>query len=404
MLEKITMLVELIGKHNRLYREGNPEISDFEYDKLVLELKELDPDNEWFSHPEPAIVSAKRKVSLPMQMKSLNKAKCKAEIDKWAKSLGLNGKVSLIIMPKFDGVSLLNDEKRSKSYSRGGIENEGQDCSEHLKMAGVNQCGDIALFTYGEFMFSYEDWDKYFKGQVSEYSGDPFKSPRNTVAGLINRDEPSKYLEHTTFYRYGMDEFSMSNFRFYKDALNALCKTYNQTPLYKQVELGDLNDEDMLDIFSEWNKIFPIDGLVIYINDLKIWELAGRHKTTGNPLYAIAYKHPDFTESFETTVKNILWKVSKSGALKPVVNIETVNTGDCNMENPTGYNASWINNMQISNGAKVLVTRSGGVIPKILKTLEPASVEAQVSLWDELAECPSCGSTDRKSTRLNSSH
>ena len=48
---------------------------------------------------------------------------------------------------------------------------------------------------------------------------------------------------------------------------------------------------------------------------------------------------PDFTESFETTVKGIVWKVSKSGALKPVVNIEMVDTGDCNMENPTGYNA-----------------------------------------------------------------
>ena len=93
---------------------------------------------------------------------------------------------------------------------------------------------------------------------------------------------------------------------------------------------------------------YPIDGVVIYINDLAIWDKVGRHETTGNPLYAIAYKHPDFTSAFHTTVKSITWKVSKAGALKPVVNIETVDTGDCEMENPTGYNAAFIKTKQLA--------------------------------------------------------
>ena len=141
--------------------------------------------------------------------------------------------------------------------------------------------------------------------------------------------------------------------------------------------IDELNEELLMNLFKEWSKVYPIDGIVIYIDDLHLWEVIGRHQTSGNPLYAIAYKHPDFTESFETTVKGIVWKVSKSGALKPVVNIEMVDTGDCNMENPTGYNAGWINDHEIAKGAEILVTRSGGVIPKILSTLSPATQEEQ---------------------------
>lgn len=55
-----------------------------------------------------------------------------------------------------------------------------------------------------------------------------------------------------------------------------------------------------MNLFKEWSKIYPIDGIVIYVDDLRLWEVIGRHQTSGNPLYAIAYKHPDFTESFET--------------------------------------------------------------------------------------------------------
>lgn len=124
--------------------------------------------------------------------------------------------------------------------------------------------------------------------------------------------------------------------------------------------------------------MYPIDGIVIYINDLNIWDKVGRHQSSGNPLYAVAYKHPDFTMAFKTVVKSITWNVSKAGALKPVVNIETVDTGDCDMENPTGYNAAFISDMKIAKGAEILVTRSGGVIPKILSTISSAPLEEQI--------------------------
>lgn len=61
------------------------------------------------------------------------------------------------------------------------------------------------------------------------------------------------------------------------------------------------------------------------------------------------------------------------------------------MENPTGYNAAFIKTKQLAKGAEILVTRSGGVIPKILSTIKPAVSEEQTAMWNELSICPSCG-------------
>lgn len=391
-IETKDKLLDMVVKYNSSYRNGKPEISDIEYDILIGKLREIDPENDWFRAIEPVSIPENRKVSLPIPMKSLNKVRDMGELSKWFKSLSLTEETQVICMPKFDGISLLHDEMKDKSYSRGGADNEGQDCSEHFRKAGFPSRKNHSLFTFGEFVFSNKDWNEHFKDKKSIHSGDPFKSPRNTAAGLINREEPSPYLVHTSFYRYGIDAGSLSQFRTYEEVIEELCKQYNQPSLYTRVKIKHLNDNFLMGLFTEWKDLYPIDGIVIYINNLDIWETLGRHQTTGNPLYAVAYKHPDFTEMFETTVKGISWKVSKSGALKPVVNIETVNTGDCNMENPTGYNAGWINDMEIAKGANILVTRSGGVIPKILKTITTAGKAEQNSLWDYLAECPHCGS------------
>lgn len=389
-IETKNVLLDKIRQHNEEYRQGAPTISDREYDLLVQRLQELDPNNEWFRHIEPSLVSVRRKATLPIPMKSLNKCKDLSSVIKWYKSLGLNENTTLVCMPKFDGLSLLFNEQTEEAYSRGGTENEGQDCTAHTKVACVMK-NPAFKYTFGEFVINRQNWERYFSGKQSTVTGLPYKSPRNTAAGFLNRDTPCEELKHVDFYRYGVDEWTLQSYHAFSDLCESLCESYHQPFLYHTIQAKDLNEETLKQDFCQWNKLYPIDGIVIYINDINLWETIGRHQTTGNPLYAIAYKHPDFTDSFETTVKDISWKVSKSGALKPVVNIETVNTGDCNMENPTGYNAGWINNREIAKGAKILVTRSGGVIPKILSVIAPAPFTEQMKLWDDMAECPHCG-------------
>lgn len=389
----ITNLAESIQKYNQAYRQGNPQISDAHYDELIEELKRLAPNHEWFQHIEPTTVNKGRKVKLPIPMKSLNKVKSVAEIKQWLTSMAIPSTAELIVMPKFDGVSWLRDELAGKVYSRGGTDNEGQDCSAHYNLlTSYKEYGASDLhYTFGELVFDCITWGQELAGKVSDATGEKFKSPRNTVAGLINRDEPSEILKHATFYRYGVGAIDLDNFQTYSQLLQTLCESYHQHIYATTVTVAELDETKLTNLFKEWRKYYYIDGLVIYLNDILLWETIGRQQTTGNPLYAIAYKHPDFTDVFESTVKGIDWKISKAGALKPVVNIDAVDTGDCTMENPTGYNAKYVFENSIGPGARITVTRSGGVIPKILSVMEEATSKTMMEQRDNLLYCPDCG-------------
>lgn len=389
----ITNLAESIQKYNQAYRQGNPQISDAHYDELIEELKRLAPNHEWFQHIEPTTVNKGRKVKLPIPMKSLNKVKSVAEIKQWLTSMAIPSTAELIVMPKFDGVSWLRDELAGKVYSRGGTDNEGQDCSAHYNLlTSYKEYGASDLhYTFGELVFDCITWGQELARKVSDATGEKFKSPRNTIAGLINRDEPSEILKHATFYRYGVGAIDLDNFQTYSQLLQTLCESYHQHIYATTVTVAELDETKLTNLFKEWRKYYYIDGLVIYLNDILLWETIGRQQTTGNPLYAIAYKHPDFTDVFESTVKGIDWKISKAGALKPVVNIDAVDTGDCTMENPTGYNAKYVFENSIGPGARITVTRSGGVIPKILSVMEEATSKTMMEQRDNLLYCPDCG-------------
>ena len=392
-------LLNEIKRHNRLYRAGNPEITDAEYDALVDRLRAQDPENDWFKQAEPAGVSGGRKRKLPVPMKSLNKVKSLADIMQWLKSLGIPQTASLVVMPKYDGVSWLHDEINHLTYSRGGAENEGQDCTEHFAKGAFTEAnlGSFpAEYTFGELVFSRRNWEEKMSGKISDSTGEPYRSPRNTVAGFINRDEAPDDIRHASFIRYGVDEGSLYCWNRFSDLLKDMAVEFdvwiytNHGRDYPFVTARpkDLTEEMLADLFAGWRKYYYIDGLVIYLDELNLWKALGRQQTTGNPLYAIAYKHPDFTESFETKVTGTEWNVSKAGALKPVVLIEPVDTGDCVMESPTGYNARWCLNNGVGTGAEILVTRSGGVIPKIIQTIKPVQFQLP-------ERCPVCGSPVR---------
>lgn len=396
-------LAQEIKRLNALYRAGTPEVSDAEYDALLEKWRQLEPEADWFSTAEPALVGNGRKRKLPIPMKSLNKVKSLAEVKQWLSSLAIPETAKLVITPKYDGVSWLHNENSGKTYSRGGAENEGQDCTTHFnKGKFFSDLGSAGIqYSYGELVFLTSNWKEKFAGQLSP-EGLPYKSPRNTIAGLINRDEPTEALECASYVVYGADQHSLfSNYATYADFLCDVADL-NPSPIhnpdtdieelpFKIATVAELNEEYFAKLFSYWKEQVYIDGLVIYLNDLSLWQAIGRQQTTGNPLYAIAYKHPDFTDAFDTTVKGVEWKVSKAGALKPVVNIEAVDTGDCTMENPTGYNAKYIFENSIGKGATISVTRSGGVIPKILSVIKEASSEVMCEQRDKLLYCPDCG-------------
>ena len=117
--ENFTELELSIIKANDDYREGNPQITDEEYDNLLSILKRKQPDSELLKKGVLEEVKEERKQELPIPMYSLNKVKSTKELLKWIESKGGHQLDTLIITPKYDGISLVVDEASDSCWTRG---------------------------------------------------------------------------------------------------------------------------------------------------------------------------------------------------------------------------------------------------------------------------------------------
>lgn len=372
---------------NTAYRKGDPLISDRQYNALTKALKEQYPDHDWFSQIEPSLIPENRKAKLPVQMKSLNKVLSIEEFNAWIKSCGLRGAHKLVCMPKFDGGSLLVNEATKQGYSRGGAENEGQICDIHMMKAGI-QTNEKYQYTFGEFVISVNSWDKNFKDQINPKSGDVYKAPRNVAVGMLNADTPPKKITDATFFRYGISGWH-PEYSTFTEQIKDICDTYGQTHLYFTTDVKDITHDLLQSLYDQWSKVFGIDGIVLYIDNLELSDKIGRNQSSGNPMYAIAYKG-GFEEEVDTETLSVSVEVSKNGYLRPTVQIEPVALSNSTITNPTGNNMRFITDNKIAAGAIIKVKRSGEVIPKIIGVSTPATDKSMEQLLDSLSVCPCC--------------
>jgi len=152
--------------------------------------------------------------------------------------------------------------------------------------------------------------------------------------------------------------------------------------------------------FEKWSEQFEIDGIIIEINNLDRQEELGREGSRNNPVWARAYKAPEFEMSAETRVIGLTYGISKQGYLKPVLHIDPVQLDGVTVSNVTGNNARFIKNMGLGIGAKVRIVRSGMVIPKIVDVFEKVDfiepiIEGVDLVWNTTGvELMTVGKTD----------
>ena len=166
----INELVEKITLANEKYRIGEPIMSDAQYDILIEELRALDPHNQLLNKVGLEVQDETRKSRLPIEMASMNKIKSMEDIDDWCRLKGISKSETVIITPKFDGLSLCVKEQTNEAWTRGDGE-FGQKSNEHYKLIDnhlydiedVDPFGPIDCnFTYGEVMMSKKVFtDKY---------------------------------------------------------------------------------------------------------------------------------------------------------------------------------------------------------------------------------------------------
>lgn len=372
---------DLLDGANEEYRTtGNCDLSDEEYDYL------LDKYGSDKQKSTIGIELSKDKVALPVQMGSLNKIKTVKEINAWISSKDIETELLAVITPKFDGLSLLvefDEGKMVKAYTRGnGI--EGQDVTAHFNnntLSKLELDDGFTGFIYGEAIMN----DYTFQKKYSE----KYKNPRNMVAGLLNRKKTTVETEDVSFFAFGIKDDSPTRrhqLDYLNDEINVPMNSQRVT--YKSVyvkELGStLESPTVMDMLPDG---YQCDGLVVELSNRSEQDKLGKETGSLNPAYGRAWK-PESVNQKTTTVRGVRWQVSKSGLLKPVVEIEPVDIGGVTISNVTGNNAKFIEENNICEGTVVSIIRSGDVIPKIVKVIYKPDSDPIPK------ECPCCSNTD----------
>jgi DNA ligase (NAD+) len=374
--ENTIKLRDLLVECNEAYRNGNAKISDAEYDELVEILAGVDPNNSFFEKLGHTISDDDpRKQKLPVDMASMNKAKTLAALLKWAKAKSISPNENVVLMPKFDGIAFCVEETYNFGWTRGdGV--YGQRSDEHYAIvSGGNSISAFdKMVTIGELIMSRSTFDKYM---------DTYENPRNFVAGVINKKDPSEKLSDLDYVRYGFINYGEKEFTTKSEQLKYLNNHQSSEVEFVVTPLADLTEEYLKELFVKWNQKYELDGIIIEVDNLELQQKLGRERNN-NPSYAIAYKG-NFEEVKDTPCLGITWNISKQGLLKPIVHIEPVRLDGVTVSNVTGNNAKFIEEMGIGTNSILKVKRSGMVIPLIVNVLQQGEVVLPNC-------CPSCKS------------
>lgn len=347
-------LVKLIKHHNYKYWiENNPEISDSEYDKLVLKLKEIDPDNELLTNLIPIPLDNKIKHTSPML--SLDKVFTYDEIINWAKKIANNSEEEFLITPKYDGVSARYYANVNLLATRGDGYN-GENITNKIPLIefisnnlnnNKNINGEIIVLI-----------DTFNNTSITKPDGNKYSTPRNLVAGILNLKNIDNligkikliFIEHD----YTKEIVKLKDFT--KDYWN-----------------------NILEITENLKKIYPLDGIVIEIKDFEKFGFTNHH-----PKGKIAYK---FDSNFEySTIRDIVYSSGKK-KLTPVAIIDPVVINNVTIKRVTLHNAKMIIDNNIHIGDKVKIVRSGDIIPYIAAVYEGDS-RKEINIEN----CPYCKS------------
>ena len=329
-------LIRFYKKVNKdYYEKGKPILTDSQYDILFEYIKKHYP-----KCMEVGSSVTRKKVSLPVYMGSMNKLK-ENSIENWKKKY----KGPYLISTKVDGISGLYDSKNQKLYTRGNGK-EGQDISNLIRPLHLPNIGDVII--RGEFMIS------------KEYH---LKKTRNIIAGIISSKViPKEKIKWIDFLAYEVIKPVMIP----EKQFDFLIKHFPNVVQYKKC--NTFSYESLSNILIEWRNEYPyeIDGIII--TDNKIYP-----RKEENPKHSFAFKNIITNEIVETTVIDVLWKVSKDGYLKPRVQFEPISIGGTRIEFASGFNAKFIIDNHIGLGTIIQVIRSGDVIPHILN-VQPSSI------------------------------
>jgi NAD-dependent DNA ligase len=355
----------IILKANQAYHgKADPIFSDVTYDTIVDALR-LRNSN----HPALHDVGSKpkaNKVELPYYMGSMDKNKGD---EKTLISFKNKFPGQYVISEKLDGVSALlhitNYGEDIALFTRGDgsvgqqitsilrhIKGISSDLKSLAKTRGIEQ-----LTIRGELILTKDDFES-LKSKGT--------NPRNMVAGVVNAKTPQiNILKCVHFVAYSMIEPQYEPIK----QLEYINSMGIDTVYFQALHQSGLTFEHLSEILIERRSKsqFEIDGIIVSHNEYH------PIKKNANPDHAFAFKSILTQENAEVVVTGVEWNISKDGFIVPVVLLTPVHISGVTIQRTSGFNGEYISRNVIGPGSRVLLTRSGEVIPYIVSVISPAS-------------------------------
>lgn len=377
-----------VERHARAYHEQDaPEIPDDVYDRLVRELREIEEAHpEWVGETSPteqvggAPSTAFQPVNHPTPMTSLDNVFDDAELAEWQEKLAR----SLNLPPDFDGFTYTGELKIdglsvNLLYRDGGLQwaatrgdgTTGEIVTEQvLTVPGIPRelpglTGELEV--RGEVYLSRADFAA-FNARAEELGTPLLKNPRNGAAGALRQKDPEVTRTRNlkaVFYSLGKRDGVCA--RTQGEVLVWLSEQGFPTSRYSETFTG-------LEAAADYHRRmtggragfeFDADGTVLKLDSLALQAEAGF--TSRAPRWAIAYKFP--VEEVETTLESITVNVGRTGKLAPLAHLSPRLIEGSTVSKATLHNEDYIRDLDLRIGDTVVVRKSGGVIPQIMRVL-----------------------------------
>ena len=397
-IEELTALLQ--DANYRYYVLDDPHMPDFEYDRLMRELEELEQANPELASPDSPTrrvggeaLSKFQEVVHPVPLMSLQDVFSMEELADFLEKTRDGADIPFSVEPKIDGLSVALEYENGR-FIRGatrGDGNVGEDVTENLKtirsIPMTLESAPSRLIVRGEVYMPKKSFEKLNAAQ--EAAGKPpFANPRNAAAGSLRQLDPKiaakRGLDILIFniqLSEGVSFISHSQSLEYLKSLRFKVIPYRLLSSVKDIqqEVAAINDR-------RENLPCDIDGAVVKVDDLVLRERLGT--TAKFPRWAAAYKYPP--EIKETLVEDILVQVGRTGVLTPKAVVRPVRLAGTTVTNATLHNQDFISQRDIRIGDTVRIRKAGEIIPEILDVvLSKRPDDSQPYTLPD--RCPVCG-------------
>jgi len=416
--KRMTELNKLIKYYaGKYYDEDKPEISDFEYDMLMVELRNLETEFPEFKDKDSltgkvggTVKEGFEKVKHQVPLQSLQDVFSKEDLYAFDTRIKnscqippkqLQGVASLekgdksylqyVVETKVDGLSV-SLEYVNGEFVRGASRGDGlvgEDITDNLKtIKHIPQKlkENIDIIVRGEVFISKTDFDK-LNEELDE--DEKFANPRNLAAGSLRQLDSAVTAERPLdIYIFNVQKCDSIKFKSHYESLIYLEKVgFNVNPVKILCSSIDEAVKAIDKIGEERAKLsFGIDGAVIKVDDLDLREEIGT--TFKTPKWAIAYKYPP--EQKETVLKDIICNVGRTGVITPMAILEPVIVAGSKISKTTLHNEDFIKEKDLRIGDRILIQKAGDVIPEVVEALKDKRTGKE-KIFEMPKLCPVCG-------------